>query len=143
MTYPYLKPNFFKEELMDHFLLDLEEKGLLVQIRKNKNLLGFTVLLKTFMYLGYPPRRKDDIPDVVVEWLANQIPPDGLSPASFQDYQWKGRLWDFHMAIIRKHTGCRPFEAEHGAPLTEWLITKANESPSIKDLLNEAVQWCR
>ena len=143
MTYPYLKLNFAKEELMDHFLLDRDEKGLLVRIRKDKNLLGFTVLLKTFMYLGYPPRRKDEIPDVVVEWLASKIPPDGLHPTLFKEYQWKSRLWKYHLGLIRKHTGFRPFEVENYSTLMEWLTTQANESPSAKDLFNDAVQWCR
>jgi len=59
MEYPHIPLHISKEELFEHFTLTQDERYHLPQIwRKGKNILGFAVLLKTFSFLGFPPRKK-------------------------------------------------------------------------------------
>ena len=70
MEYPHIPLHISKEELFEHFTLTKDERYHLPQIwRKGKNILGFAVLLKTFSFLGFPPRKKEDIPAEIVSWI--------------------------------------------------------------------------
>ena len=73
MAYPILRSQISEDDLIAHFTLDLEEQELVRRIRKESFRLGFAVLLKSFLFLGYPPRRKSDIPGVVIDRVSNQI----------------------------------------------------------------------
>jgi hypothetical protein len=53
MEYPYISPFIRKEELIGHFTLTKEERFLLSQWRKEKNILGFAVFL-TLIERFYP-----------------------------------------------------------------------------------------
>jgi hypothetical protein len=72
MEYPHIPQHFSKEELFEHFTLTQEEKYILPQWRKEKNILGFAVLLKTYLFLGFPPRRKGEVPAPIVSWISQQ-----------------------------------------------------------------------
>lgn len=141
MVYPTLRPDMSEDDLIAHFTLDLEDHELAKRIRKDTSRLGFVVLLKTFRFLGYFPRRKSDIPRVVVERIGGQM---GLDPDLFREYPWKDRLWDLHLSIIRDHTGFRPFESSRDyTGLSDWLESHCNLFPSPKELLVAAIQRCR
>jgi hypothetical protein len=62
-----------KEDLTDHFTLTQDERYHLPLWREERNILGFAVLLKTFKFLGFPPRDKKDIPNVIVLCLSRQM----------------------------------------------------------------------
>ena len=66
MEYPHFKLHLTQDEIIEYFTLTQEERFLLSQWRKKKNILGFAVLLKTFHYLGYPPHFQEDVPAYVV-----------------------------------------------------------------------------
>ena len=73
MDYPHISLHTSQEELIEHFTLTPDERYLLQHRRKEKNILGFAVLLKTFLYLGFPARRKEDVPVPVISWLSRQL----------------------------------------------------------------------
>lgn len=142
MSYPLLRADAPRDELRDSFTIDASDRAFLKQARKDSSRLGFAVLLKTFLALGYPPRRKSEIPAIVVEWLAGQL---GVAPKMFRRYRWRDSLWDHHLSAIRQHSGFRPFESKGEDPLDlqMWLAERGNELPSRKALLVAAVQRCR
>ena len=66
MEYPHINPHIQEAELAEHFTLTEEERFLLPQLRKKANIIGFAVLLKSFIFLGYPLRNKEDVPASVI-----------------------------------------------------------------------------
>lgn len=82
MEYPHFSIHIAKEDLIEYFSLTQDERYLLYQWRKDANTVGFAVLLKSFQFLGYPPRQKEDIPDTIISCInmlldtsANQVIP--------------------------------------------------------------------
>lgn len=140
MDYPHITPHVSKEELFEHFALTQDERYFLQQLRKEKNFLGFAVLLKTFFFLGFPPRRKEDIPNSIISWLSQQLQ---VNPTEFEDYGWKSRLWDVHLAAIRDFTGFRPATGDDVHELVQWLVDEAGNHPTRSKMFVAAIQRCR
>ena len=116
-------PNFFfhlqEDVLIEIFSLTSEDTKLIQRFRSDKNKLGFAVLLKIFQHLGYPPLEKNQVPIEVLELIASQL---ALHPEVFQEYRWKGRVFKYHLAIIREHTGFRPCQPSEKNIISQWLI---------------------
>ena len=55
MSYPNLPKYLSKEDLIEHFTISASERKVLARLREKKNVVGFTALLKSFQFLGYPP----------------------------------------------------------------------------------------
>lgn len=140
MDYPHINPHTSQEELSEHFTLTAQERFFLSQWRKDGNVLGAAVLLKTLVYLGYPPRKKEDVPEHIISLISQQL---GVNPKELETYNWKGRLWDFHLAAIREFTGFRPNAATDCLDLTRWLVDEANEHPSRTEMKVAVMQRCR
>jgi hypothetical protein len=140
MEYPYISPFIRKEELIEHFTLTKEERFLLSQWRKEKNILGFAVLLKSFEYLGYPPRKKKDLPGSLILWIAQQL---HLNPNEFEKYQWKKRTWDIHIVAVRKFTGFKPFKTDDFNELFCWLVNNTDSHSNRNNLFVAAINRCR
>ena len=140
MEYPHIPPHFSKEKLFEHFTLTKDERYRLPQIwRKGKSILGFAVLLKAFSFLGFPPRRKKDVPAAVVSWVSQQLDVD---PAGYERYRWKSSLWDIHLASIREFTGFRPGNREDYQKLTIWLVDEAQHHPTRSKMYATAILLC-
>lgn len=140
MEYPTIKTHWLKDELVEHFTLNSTDIQAIDTIYRDTNLLGSAVLLKVYSFLGYPPRRKEDIPAAVVEWIAHQI---SIEPDLFKGYSWKDRLWNHHLSLIRKHTGFKQLGPDERASLSEWLSERGNEFSSPKEMLGAAIVRCR
>jgi TnpA family transposase len=140
MPYPHLKLHTLPEELAEHFSLTADDRLLIDRIHRPRARLGFAVLLKSTVYLGYPARRKGGFLPTLVAFVAGQL---GLDPELWREYKWKGRQWERHLALIRRTTGFRPWSAEHNTALVSWLKANANEYVTRPRLLDAAVGWCR
>ena len=136
MDYPHINPHVSKVDLIDYFTLTQDERYHLPQGRKEENILGFAVLLKTFSYLGFPPRRKEDIPSPVVFWLSQQL---NVDPDNFDKYRWKSRQWDSQLAVIRDFTGFRPITGEDYQKIVQWLIDYAQNHPTRSMMYSAAI----
>lgn len=104
MDYPRISPYISKEDLTDHFTLTQDERYHLPLRRGERNILGFAVLLKTSKFLGFSPRDKKDIPNVIVSCLSRQLKIDS---AEYEKYKWKSSLWDtpvYYQAFDRIQT---------------------------------------
>lgn len=141
MDYPRLLSRLpGEEQLAEHFTLNSEEMALTSHLRKDGHRLGLAVLLKSYAFLGYPPRQKSDVPLDVVAFIAAQLK---LETVSFKRYRWRSRQWHRHLALTRRYFGLRPFADEDHSSLTEWLSSQVNASPTRRALLSVAVGWCR
>ena len=142
MPYPKLKKQYLKSELFEFFKVTDEELSFISNARpkKDKNRLGFSSFLKSYQLLGYPPRQKSDIHKEIVEWIAHQI---DISPSLFKEYDWKSRVWERHLALIRTFTGFRVGQFDDHQELSRWLIEKAGQANSETELLNAAIHKCR
>lgn len=140
MDYPHIPQNVGKEALFEHFNLTQNARYSLPRWRKDQNILGYVVLLKAYAFLGFPPRRKDDVPPEVVSWISQQLDVD---PAGYQHYRWKSRLWDIHLAAIRDYTGFRPGNKEDFQTLGQWLIEEVNCHPTRSKMYAAAIHRCR
>ena len=140
MEYPHIPQHLSKEELFEHFTLTQDERYNLPRWRKEQNILGFTVLLKTYSFLGFPPRRKQDVTETVVSWISQQLDVD---PVGYERYLWKSRLWDIHLASIRDYTRFRTVNREDFKELVQWLIDEARCHPTRPKMYTAAIHRCR
>jgi hypothetical protein len=136
MSYPNLFVHLQEDVLIEIFSLTSEDTKLIQRLRSGKNKLGFAVLLKSFQHLGYPPFEKNQIPVEVVEPIAFQL---GLPSEVFQEYRWKGRVFKYHLAIIREYAGFRPCQPKEKSTISQWLIDHGYEHYSRKEFLEAAV----
>ncbi|MGD9202151.1 MAG: Tn3 family transposase [Chitinispirillia bacterium] len=140
MEYPHIYPNICKEEIIEHFTLTKTDQVLLSKWRKGKNILGFAILLKSFVYLGYPLRYKQEVPQSVISYISSQLNQD---PILFNSYRWKGTIWDDHLASIRDFTGFKPHKKEDIKMLINWLVYKNGEYQSRQKMYLEAIKRLR
>lgn len=140
MAYPHLHPHPLREHLEEHFTLTSSDLALIASLKSAQNRLGFAILLKSYALLNYPPRSKSEVPGAVVEWMAGQL---DLPAESFGRYRWKGRVWKYHLALIRRHVSNRAFKEKDHRSLVEWLIARGNELFTRKRMLAAAVDYCR
>lgn len=140
MDYPHIIPHISRQDLIEQFSLNQEERYCIPQWREGKNMLGFAVLLKTFIFLGFPPRNQEDVPTPIVSWLGKQL---NVDPIEYQRYKWKSRLWDKHLAFIRKFTGFLPGSFNDFQELIQWLVNEAKNHPTRSKMFAAAIQRCR
>ncbi len=140
MKYPHISWHIDEYELRDHFTLSSQERHLLAQWRKDANILGFAVVLKSFVFLGFPPRDKKDVPSSVVSRISDQL---ALKANLFEEYQWKDSRWKNHLAAIREFTGFRPCDEDDAQKLVQWLVNRAEDHPSREEMFSSAIQRSR
>ena len=140
MEYPHINPHIQEAELVEHFTLTREERFLLSQLRKKTNIIGFAVLLKSFIFLGRPLRNREDVPAAVITYTGQQLK---LNPNLFSAYTWKDSNWKTHLSIIRKFTGFRPGSANDFQELAQWLVDEANNHSSRTKMFSAATKRCR
>jgi TnpA family transposase len=114
-----MKRRWTPDELLEQWSLQSEEVTLVSSARTPSNQLGFALLLKWFQAEGQFPKRKQDIPPVVVDFLARQL---AVAPDCFKSYPWQGRSMERQRAQIRQYLGFREATVQDGEALTAWLL---------------------
>ncbi|MEQ9468169.1 MAG: Tn3 family transposase [Ekhidna sp.] len=92
-----MKQYWEDDGLIEHFLID-EEDILLAKGFTHINKLSFLVLLKFFQLEARFPRDKDEIPNTVLNYIANQLK---IDEQEFKKYDLAGRTCIRHRNIIR------------------------------------------
>ncbi len=67
-----MKRQWEHEELVEHWTLDVEDRVLLSN-KTGATRLGFAVLLKFFQQEGRFPQHKNEVPGIVITFLATQV----------------------------------------------------------------------
>jgi len=142
MAYPHLRSQWPQDELAAFAVSAKDQQWLdsLYGSRTKANRLGLAVLLKTYLYLGYAPRRKSDIQPSLVDYIAESV---GIEAGHFGQYEWKGRVWKRHLRAVRQH-------CEFSAPtphdedlLRHWLVKRGSEFASRSNMFAAAITRCR
>ena len=129
------------DELIQHWTLELSDIELIDQTRTAKNRLGFALLLKWFQYEGRFPRRKQDVPTAIVEFLAHQL---DTTADALRAYAWEGRTIERHRALVRQHLGFREATVQDSEKLTVWLIeTMLPHERKLEPLIEAIYERCR
>lgn len=82
-----MKRQWENEELFEHWMLstwDLADLG----NKTGATRLGFAVLLKFFQREGRFPAFKNEVPGMVLTFVATQV---GVPPEAYLQYDWQGR----------------------------------------------------
>lgn len=80
--------------------------------------LGFALLLRFFELEARFPEDPDELPAVVVAYVADQVK---VPAYAFDGYGWSSRAIKYHRAEIRKTFGFREASRSDEARLTAWL----------------------
>ncbi|MED3069659.1 Tn3 family transposase [Bacillus thuringiensis] len=115
-----MKRNWNEEELMEFFTLLPNDVDLAMKNKTDVNRLGFAVLFKYFQYKAAFPNQKQDIPSVVLTYIAKQL---NLSPDLFHQYSWGGKekTYTRHRQQIRSIFGFRTLTKQDNERLKQWL----------------------
>ncbi len=112
-----MKRNWSTDELIDCWtLLPLETA--LLDNKSGPTRLGFALLFKFFQLEARFPNAKNEIPRVVVAFVAWQV---GVLPDEYLRYDWRGRTIKYHRAQIREYFGFREFTLADESDLKRWL----------------------
>lgn len=115
-----MKRQWENEELIEHWMLsawDLAQLG----NKTGATRLGFAVLLKFFQRQARFPVYKNDVPGVVITFVATQV---GVPSEAYLQYDWQGRTIKDHRAEIRKLFDFRESTVADGEQMKQWLITE-------------------
>jgi hypothetical protein len=115
-----MKQHWAPQELIDHWMLTDTEMTLTSQYHTDPNRIAGALLLKVFQREGKFPQRKQDIPRVIVEHIADQL---HLETAVFDSYKWEKGTIDRHRSQIRKFLGVRMGTVADATAVLKWLAT--------------------
>ena len=113
-----MKVSWTVEELAQDFTLQTDEREFL-GLNKPHNQLGKAILLKVFQYEGRFPQEKQEIPEILIEFIAQQL---YVSPKVWSAYQWNGRRMKEHRPEIREWLGFRRASVADQKVVRDWLV---------------------
>lgn len=115
-----MKRNWELDELIEHFTLMPQEMRLIGN-KTGENRLGFAVMLKFFQNEARFPHHKNEVPKVVVEYIAKQI--DCVAEIFIHyKYEWTNRNFTYHRSQIREFFGFREYSTKESEFLSAWLF---------------------
>jgi hypothetical protein len=105
-------------ELIEHFTLpptELQSLGM----KDPHNQFGKALLLKFFQHEGRFPESINEIPDVIIAYVAQQL---DLAETIIEQYDWLGRRSSEHRKDIREFMGFRRVTTADQHELRNWLL---------------------
>jgi TnpA family transposase len=135
-----MKRQWENEELIEHWMLsawDLAQLG----NKTGATRLGFAVLLKFFQRAGRFPAFKNEVPSVVIAFVATQV---GVPTEAYLQYDWQGRTIKDHRAEIRKLLEFRESTVADAEQMKQWLMAEVlPQEHQDERLREEAYAWFR
>jgi hypothetical protein len=117
-------------QLAGSFLLDQNARRRAMAAKGARNRVGWAVQLGTVRYLGTFLDNPEDVPAVVIDYVAEQL---GLEAAEFAGYGTKEHRGD-HQEQIRQGYGYTKFEVDQWFTLARWMYQRAwigSERPTL------------
>ncbi|MFJ2818480.1 Tn3 family transposase [Streptomyces sp. NPDC087294] len=108
-------------QLAGYFLLDQSARRRAMAAKTPRNRLGWALQLGTVRFLGTFLDNPEEVPDAVVDYVADQL---GLSPAALAGYGASEHRWD-HQEQIRAAYGYTKFDFDQWFSLARWLYQRA------------------
>jgi len=112
-----MKRNWSPDELIASWTL-LPLEAALLDNKTGPTRLGFAVLFKFFQLEARFPAGKNEIPRIVVAYVAKQV---GVNHHDWLQYDWRGRSIKYRRAQIRDFFGFREATLDDEAALGTWL----------------------
>ena len=138
--YPRLPKDLSKDnENKNHFNITIDELNLINKIGNEKNKLGFAILLKTYLYLGYFPKNKSEIPLSLVKYISEHL---GLDDKLFSDFKWRGRSFNRYISKLRNMFSYKSFNITHYNYLKEYVLEMISLDPSKNKLMQSFISKC-
>lgn len=106
------------DELIEHWTLLPDEIAFLGN-KAGANCLGCAALLKFFQYETKFPAIPQDVPGMIVDYIAKQV---DVPSAQYLDYDWNGRSIKRHRGEIRSFLGIRKASVKDAKQMVDWLI---------------------
>ena len=135
-----MKRQWENEELIEHWMLsawDLAQLG----NKTGATRLGFAVLLKFFQRAGRFPAFKNEVPGVVITFVATQV---GVEASAYLQYDWQGRTIKDHRAEVRKLLDFRESTLADAEQMKQWLVAEVlPQEHQDERLREEASAWFR
>jgi hypothetical protein len=114
-----MKQQWAPAELIDHWTLTPEERQLVTTASKTDyNQLGCAVLFKSFQLHGKFPQRKQDIPPVIVEHVAQQL---RVQVSQFERYDFRKLAAKRHRGHIRRFLHVRRGTVADANAVSHWF----------------------
>lgn len=133
-----MKRQWEAEELVEHWTLDAEDRALLGN-KTGATRLGFAVLLKYFQQEGRFPQHKNEVPGIVITFLATQV---SVEASAYLQYAWQGRTIEYHRAQIREALGFRESSVAEGEQMQQWLVAQVFPREHQEERIREqAYHW--
>jgi len=131
-----VKQKWTLDELIDVWTLLSHELALANLGKADHNRLGCAVLLKYFQIEGRFPRRRHDVPQTAIDYVAKQL---RVAPDVYGRYNWRGRSIKIHRALIRTHLGFREGTMADAEVMVDWLCTEILPHETRADRIIESV----
>ena len=130
-----------RAELERFFFLDDADKALIAKRRGDHNRLGFSMVLTTARYVGTFLADPLDVPNVVVDYLAEQL--QITDPSCVKRYTERAKTRFEHQWEIQRAEELTDF-AEAEAELVAWMDARAwTTGDGPKAIFVDAVAWLR
>ncbi|GAC1654807.1 MAG: hypothetical protein NVS4B12_27030 [Ktedonobacteraceae bacterium] len=135
-----MKRQWENEELIEHWMLSVWDLAQLGN-KTGATRLGFAVLLKFFQRAGRFPAFKNEVPAVVISFVATQV---GVALEAYLQYDWQGRTIKDHRADIRRLLDFRESTVADAEQMQQWLIAEVLPQEHQEERLREeAYSWFR
>jgi hypothetical protein len=114
-----LKENWELEELIEYWTL-LPSEMRLLRNKTGAKRIGFAVCFKYFQLLSQFPEDLNQIPPVVINYIANQV---NVSSSLYLEYDWQERSSRYHREQIRQYFGFRLVQELDLEKLKNYLLS--------------------
>lgn len=137
-----MKKNWSEDELLTGFVLMPNELHLSMVNKTEANRLGFALLLKYFQQKARFPSTKQDVPKVIIEYIAKQL---DISPERFEEYRWGGKEKTYirHRKNIRDFFGFQELTRIDNERFKQWLEGQVPFTHDTDYLINQAYSLFR
>lgn len=137
-----MKKNWNEDELLTDFVLMPNELHLSMVNKTEANRLGFALLLKYFQQEAKFPSTKQDVPKVIIEYIAKQL---DISPERFEEYRWGGKekTYTRHRKNIRDFFGFQELTRIDNERFEQWLEGQVPFTHNTDYLTNQAYSLFR
>ncbi|ANS52113.1 transposase [Bacillus thuringiensis] len=137
-----MKKNWNEDELLTDFVLTPNELHVSMVNKTEANRLGFALLLKYFQQEARFPSTKQDVPKVIIEYIAKQL---DISPERFEEYRWGGKekTYTRHRKNIRDFFGFQELTRTDNERFEQWLVEQVPFTHDTDYLTNQAYSLFR
>ena len=126
--------------LTRYYVLDEDELALISKCRRPHNRLGFALQLCLIKFPGRALRPEDEIPDSLIEFIAEQV---GEEPEAFRKYADREQTRQGHLNNLIDFYQLSRFGDNHYRDLVRWLTPIAVDNPKSAFLVGATLNELR